>query len=159
MERKIIQSVQPTQYSYYYIAASCCSVWVRLLCHFCYLYATLVDVYPSLYYNSHYVFQPNWPSSGAQLVCLWELLFFFSIVISSGSLFMLLTCCSPARVWFMVLLVSWFPLAQCVTLLEVFVVVWATAQWPKARQGAVTPTTSNTPKTATHWTKEKSTKP
>jgi hypothetical protein len=69
---------------------------------------------------------------------------------------MLLTCCSPACVWFMVLLVSWFPLVQWVALLEVFVVVWATAQWPKARHGAVT-RTSNTPKTATHWTKGKST--
>jgi hypothetical protein len=41
--------------------------------HFCPLYATLVHVHPSsLYFNSHCMFQPNWPSSGVQVVVLKE---------------------------------------------------------------------------------------
>jgi hypothetical protein len=38
----------------------------------------------SLYCNYHYMFQPNWPSSCVQVVCIRKLLLCFSIVIALG---------------------------------------------------------------------------
>jgi hypothetical protein len=41
---------------------------------FCRMYVTIVRVHPlSLYWKSHYMFRPNWPTSGVQVVCLRKL--------------------------------------------------------------------------------------
>jgi hypothetical protein len=58
----------------------------QLLLTFVHLYATPVEVHlsTSLYYNSQYIFLPNWSSLRVQVVRLKELLFCFSIVIAAG---------------------------------------------------------------------------
>jgi hypothetical protein len=54
---------------------------------FCYLCANPDDVHPSsLYCNSRNMFPPNWPSSSVKAVCLRELIFCFSVVITASSL-------------------------------------------------------------------------
>jgi hypothetical protein len=69
--------------------------------HFCCLRGTSTDVYlpSSLYSNAHYMFRPNWPFSGLQHVCLRER---YSVLLQQLTpiLFMLVTCCSHARVGF-----------------------------------------------------------
>jgi hypothetical protein len=49
--------------------------------HFSRLFATLVNVIvASPYYNSHFMFRPNWPSSSVQVMRLRWLLFRFFLL-------------------------------------------------------------------------------